>query len=131
MGMFEQIHVSDYLGNGAAIKEYYRNAKWLDVFRPHFDSRLDDVSGNEPSNARCVRPQVELIFDNYGEAHLCCQDWRGEIKIGNMWNDDFDKMLSIRKALMDNVCGRYMKAAPERCLRCKNRFTVLPTFNKE
>jgi hypothetical protein len=55
----------------------------LTVFPCAPDERLRNYeSGNR--TGPCWRPSVELAFDCAGQAHLCCQDWRGDTSIGSI-----------------------------------------------
>jgi hypothetical protein len=120
MKLFGQVHVSDYFNQRDSLIEAYKGIVSLDVFTPNFDNRLDDVCIN--SDVHCFRPYVELVFDNFGEAHMCCQDWKGEINVGNLWRNDFGAILERRNQIISQVCGDTMTAdAPERCLKCPNR----------
>lgn len=121
MQLFEQVHVSDYFNQRELLLNAYKGVSSLDVFTPNFDNRIESIYIDN-NNSPCYRPHIELIFDNFGEAHICCQDWKNEITIGNLWHDDFGAILERRNKVMFQICGDSMTSdAPTRCLKCPNR----------
>lgn len=72
----------------------------------------------EPLKKRCVRPFRELVIRHDGKIPLCCNDWRGEYKIGDvsdykslidLWNNP--EFHAVRVSLYHrdrdfNPCGR-------------------------
>lgn len=87
-----------------------------------FDSRA--TNAETISTAMCARPFNELIFDHYGNAHVCCIDFRGKVELGNLFSDPVEKVIDKYKTVRA-LCygdGVSMKAeAPEFCKNCALR----------
>ena len=65
------------------------------------DDRLAVAAAPGRKPRPCWRPTItEMIVDNAGDVHLCCTDWPGETKIGN-----------IRQQLHDGILSRWQEAA--------------------
>jgi MoaA/NifB/PqqE/SkfB family radical SAM enzyme/tetratricopeptide (TPR) repeat protein len=129
MAMFEQAFISNYFDNESLLRKRFGSIKNLNVWTPVFDARLMAPTG-EPSNQRCLRPFVEIPVDAFGEVHLCCQDWKNEVKIGNVWSDSWEDILAKRLAILKKICGPIMADdAPDRCLRCAGRYSGLDSFD--
>lgn len=91
-----------------------------------FDDRREEKKC--PSAESCWRGYNELIFDYYGNAHLCCYDWRGRLPIGNAWTDNIADIVARYKQYRALAYGdgREMDAAaPVVCRECsgKQKFT--------
>lgn len=54
---------------------------------------------------RCYRPFKELVFNYLGDVLLCCNDWKGEFTLGNIFNNNINELwnhsdlISARKIL--------------------------------
>lgn len=130
MRLFDKVVCSNYRDN-AALEGYYRkyaadvqvnpaNGNW------QFDGRLSDWRANPAGYARCMRPLVEFIIDDWGRARLCCQDWRGEVEIGDYRRDGLDAMLLCRQSLTEDICRPMKECSPERCVRCAAKIGPVP-----
>lgn len=124
ISLFEQVYCTNY--NGMVTAEYYKGCKNVSISSPKFDERLKDTKNLLKDNNPCFRQYIELIIDNWGTTHLCCQDWQGEIKIGNLWEDTFTTLVLRRYKILEQM---RKKEYPERCLRCKGKVR-LPCFDK-
>lgn len=126
IGLFEQVHCTDYTG---VDRGYYADCKNVTVYPfKGFDGRIEDAFDSQlPVRRRsCRRQHVELILDAWGFARLCCQDWRGEVEIGNIWENSYSTLAARRWDLIQDMWqGRY----PERCRRCWGK-AGLPRFDK-
>jgi len=73
--------------------------------RANLDGRYrEDITPRfNPAVTKCNRLDWELIVDYYGQGHICCGDWRGEIEIGNIQIDRletfFDKWIYEKRRL--------------------------------
>lgn len=96
---FAEIHVTDYgLDSIPCLSNRLHGMKGaVHVHRWPLDDRLT-ATGNEPgrpeSDEPCCRMFTELIFDYYGNVHLCCYDWRG---LGSPGNIHYNTVESIVK----------------------------------
>ena len=85
------------------------------------DNRISDPLAR-PRMDGCGRVFTEIIFDFFGNAHLCCLDWRGESRLGNLhaipFKEILEKIQVIRQAVGVNPMT---SAAPEACTRCVGR----------
>lgn len=128
MALFDKAQISNYLGDEALLRARFAAVRDLTVFTPRFDDRLAAPVGAEAGRP-CLRPFVEIPVDNSGAVHLCCQDWEGEIALGNVWSDDWTEILRRREAVIGRISrGAMTPDAPERCRRCSGRVLSLPDF---
>ena len=84
---------------------------------------LDGRRGRAPHSAKaCLRMFNELIFDFYGNARICCMDWRGEAPIGNLHDEPLHVILerfrAIRRAARRQPMGPDVPAC---CFTCPGR----------
>lgn len=123
--LFEQVYISDYQLKGANFYKQFYPFFYI-IGQPTFDERLKHFT--EPSTIPCQRPFVEFIVNNYGDAHLCCQDWRNDVKIGNVMEETL-KVLDARKWKITKTIFQGMgKKSPDTCLKC-NAKCGLSTFD--
>jgi hypothetical protein len=61
-----------------------------------FDDRKNELITPKynPQIWHCNRPNWELVIDYYGNGHICCGDWKGELKIGNIKTMPYDEFLN-------------------------------------
>jgi len=122
---FNQITLSNYDNEDWTwLKEELGPDIWLwvwDIFT--LDPRKSNFSGG-PDNRMCKRPYKEIIIDFYGNAHLCCMDWKGNIKLGNVHQDKFEdiveKFIDIRKKVSSDPMS---DDAPDLCKVCRLKST--------
>lgn len=106
------------------------HAKNLKVMKAAFDARLHIPRNN--GFAPCKRPFVELVVDYYGNVHLCCHDWLGEVGIGNVKTSDLSDIVDRWRNIRNSISGRRMlDTAPERCLSCGTRHNKISSFVPE
>lgn len=122
MTLFDQVYCSDYTNEADRLWGYYqRFTRNVQIITPQFDQRLhprDVVVNLHP----CGRPLIECIIDAWGRMRLCCQDWRGEIVLGDVWTQSLWDLLRARDRIIRAVCcGAMTDSAPSRCRRCDSR----------
>lgn len=105
------------------------------VVRWQLDNRLSTPLAT-PRAGGCGRAFTEMIFDYYGNVHLCCLDWRGESRIGNIHQKSFLDLLNRIKEIRQQVGPTPMlSGAPEVCTRCVGRHEhvacLLPDIARE
>lgn len=67
----------------------------------------------------CARPFTELPFDFYGNLHLCCMDWRGTTRIGNLHDTPLSELVKRFTTLRDRLAGESLPSdAPDCCTHC-------------
>jgi radical SAM protein with 4Fe4S-binding SPASM domain len=93
----------------------------VDVIHWNFDGRIKDWRENRQTPFRCLRPDIEVIIDNYGEMRLCCQDWQGDVPIGNVWQDSLTELLKRRQSIVATIQRQMGTSTPERCRRCAHK----------
>ena len=107
-------------------RDYYKGIKDVSIFIPRFDKRLEDTKDLLEDTSYCMRQYVELIIDNWGNGHLCCQDWRGDIKLGNVVKEDFQAIVERRYRILEQMKRDKL---PVRCLKCRAKVHNLPSFD--
>jgi hypothetical protein len=136
IGLFEKIIVSQYDDEELHMDYYYgeterypyKGCNNVRFIRPRFDSRLKDASKNMPNNHRCFRQHIEMIIDNWGTSHLCCQDWRGEIGMGNIHEVSFESLVRLRDVILTHM---FVENSPDRCNRCREKMNKLVLLDEE
>lgn len=108
----------------------YENKPWSTILGPHV-KRLHVLNGQldgrkrpaeRASDASCLRPYNELIIDHYGNGHLCCADWRGEVWLGNVFRDGFAAVAAQYLGVRDTVRQKPLPSnAPAACRLCRVR----------
>jgi len=124
INLFEQVYCTNY--NNEVNAEYYKGCKSVSIFPPRFDERLMDTKNLRGNKRSCYKQHVEFIIDNWGTARLCCQDWRGEIKIGNLFEDNFATLVLRRYEIIEQMKNGKL---PPRCLKCRAKIGHLPKFD--
>lgn len=117
--VFNSIWVSNYLD-----RDWSFLSDIVDNFHV-LDGVLDNRKGRQPaSDVGCYRPLNEMIIDTYGNGHLCCSDNKGEVKLGNVWDDEFETVAE-RFCQLSRLIARPKLAAdaPDICRTCPIRET--------
>ncbi len=118
LDLLDQIWVSNY---------QQRDWSWLRDRVPRvviLDGRLDGRLGklSTPSETPCLRPFNELVIDHYGNGRLCCMDWRGQAKLGNVFGDGFGIVVKNYRELRAMVATQpWSPAVPDVCRYCIGR----------
>ena len=83
---------------------------------------------------RCGRPNWELITDYHGYVHLCCADYTGETKLGNILTDNPFQVLEQWNAYREHVLSlqpwseETFDSLPLPCKQCvNNKFDLMKT----
>lgn len=129
---FSEIVITDYYP--AKNKEFYSAlmAKYPQVRlnKADLDDRIFEIveTSFDPRYTKCGRPGFELIIDYYGNGHVCCGDWRNEIKFGNIKIDSYDSVESQWKSLkqqLSNWDENSYHELPNICKVCLTRTPIL------
>jgi radical SAM protein with 4Fe4S-binding SPASM domain len=118
LSVFDIAYVSNYYAqNFDRIKKVI---PVVNIIGGTLDDRIDP--GIKISNAPCRRIYGEFIVDYYGNVHICCYDWRGEVKVGNVWNESLTEIHVKWERIRNSISGRTMSNdAPEICKKCSYR----------
>jgi len=86
--LFEWVVISDYFPERnaewlAALKQHYGDMR-IDSFHATFDHRLANYDSPPHTAVQCWRQRLEIPVDHFGSVHLCCQDWKGSMGLGNI-----------------------------------------------
>jgi radical SAM protein with 4Fe4S-binding SPASM domain len=116
---FSVIKISDYFGKDFSWL-HRSECPIIDITKVELDcrtSRTDTYKGEEG----CLRVFNELIIDYWGWIHPCCQDWEGEIDLGNVHETDLfsrdPKWIEHRAAVAVHMEER----AHPYCRKCDQR----------
>ena len=117
LAIFSAIWISNYLQRDwSYIRQY---CPQLTVISGDLDGRK---SAGDESSCRCVRPFNELVINAYGQAQLCCADWKCETGLGNVYQDGYPEIVRRFLALRDKVSTQPMPDdAPPICRKCTIR----------
>jgi len=122
LSLFSQIYLTNYFKkNWKFLKQELPNTQ-VKILSGEMDER--SLGRKKFSRNRCLRPFNEMIVDYYGNGHICCIDFRGQHKLGNIWTDGFRKVannfLETQELLSQQPIGSLSpnKDLPEICLYC-------------
>lgn len=138
---FDVIHVTDYeLDSHPCLADRLYGVKdFVHIHQWPLDDRLT-TTGDEPgrpeSDAPCCRMFTEMIFDYYGNVHLCCYDWRGlghkKGNIPNIHTTDVGDIVVFWQFVRRSLCGACYLHIPDVCRTCTapGRSTHITNFVK-
>lgn len=127
--MFERVYVSNYCNvQKKFYEQFFPSNTFVTVMEPFFDERMNNRGKMDSSP--CLRPFVEFVVSNYGDVHLCCQDWKNEVKIGNVNTDSLSDISDRRKEIIKSICLGMNDNSPEQCRVCTGRIG-LPQFEPD
>jgi hypothetical protein len=133
LSVFSSIWVSNYAGRDwkAILKATGSDIQVM-------DGRLDarKTIRQRVDNGPCVRPFNELVVDHYGNGHLCCADWRGEIHLGNVQSDGFESVVDQYLTLREQISMPTLpEDAPVLCrvcaLKMRDIFELVPAVAED
>lgn len=101
LSVFSRVWISDYHRRTTEWKELRRHVSEVIVLDGALDERKR-IPGRA-HNPHCLRPFHEFIVDYYGNGHLCCADWRGDVHIGSIHTDGFPAMFARFSALRETL----------------------------
>ena len=110
--LFDMMVVSNYFQRDLAF--LYKTGVRLWIQRGRLDKRMSKL--DRPNGIKCYRPFNELIIDNFGNGHLCCADYRGEISLGNVFDIGYRQIIKNYLKLRNQVA--FVGPSPELCRRC-------------
>ena len=123
--LFEWVVISDYFPERnaewlAALKGHYCDVR-VDSFHATFDQRLKNYDAPSHASVQCWRQRLEIPIDHFGNVHLCCQDWRGSVGLGNIKTAPLHEILSDQAyvQMVAALCAGSKKAPPI-CRTCTN-----------
>ncbi len=131
--IFDQIVISGYNAESARGRDRLAAAgiKCSYVKNAQLDDRLQTLEVKDKS-ASCKRPFLEMIFDAYGNTHLCCYDWRGEGTTGNLQTESIESLAAKWYQVLPKIAGETMAAdAPKVCLNCSQRWSDFQVHDHE
>lgn len=108
---FDRVIVTNYAGKENLIK----HDKMITV--PEiWDNRL--VDRVPETTTPCFRPLLEFTIVAGGDVVLCCQDWKNEVKLGNVLDDDLETIVKRKAELIETIIRPMTDSTPERCRAC-------------
>ena len=102
----------------ASLRDHYRDVR-IDTFPATFDDRRSNYEGTRRASVTCWRQRLELPVDHFGNVHLCCQDWRGAVPIGNVKVAPLSEILRrpVNVRVFEGLCAGTLDAPPV-CATC-------------
>ncbi|KKN79757.1 hypothetical protein LCGC14_0336120 [marine sediment metagenome] len=111
LSLFDEIHVTKYEQSKSLPGSPLAEKSGRFVHQWPFDDRLS-TTGDEPGrpefDAPCCRMFTEMIFDYYGNVHLCCYDWRGLGTTLNVHKHSLSRIIGRWQAIRENLSGGIM-----------------------
>jgi len=118
---FERIMVSHYdeaRPDDDRLDRLIRTAPVTVMKHQILDDRLDRKHPGAVPNF-CLRPFVEFVVDGFGNVHLCCFDWRGEVCPGNVFREPFADIVERWRGWVQAMAIMPISDdAPAACKRC-------------
>lgn len=116
---FDKVYITNYSGRDFEFTKDFCPDVTIE-FRG-FDERRDDERIVADGKC-CLKPYNELVVDNFGEVRLCCSDWRGHVRIGNVHVFPFPVLAEKFKRIRDAVSHEPMlPEAPPFCRTCPEK----------
>jgi len=118
LSFFDEVFITEYEETGECTKKI--------EFQPDdrikiYDTEIDEDKKLYP----CYRlSHIELPIDYFGDIHICCSDWRGEIEIGNIITDNFEFILANWKDITKRVSNSDIDLC-KKCQTLKNSPAVI------
>ena len=76
------------------LREITKDLPNVEIAQPAYDDRINIYTCPGRVTGPCIRPsKIELPVNYYGSVRLCCADFRGSVSLGNIEEEDFDKIL--------------------------------------
>tara|TARA_Y100000310_G_C20675939_1_gene813037 strand:+ start:2286 stop:3056 length:771 start_codon:yes stop_codon:yes gene_type:complete len=124
---FERISISNYQRKDwSYIKKFMKKDGDLIIGTEFLDQRKNNFDVDD-NLSPCYRPFVELVIDYYGNGHICCMDWKGDIKLGNVQKDGIEHVISQYIKVRGQVLLSPMaEEAPSICKKCKFKISFIP-----
>lgn len=119
---FDQIIVSHYPEHENKI-----NHDKMMIVPVKWDDRLLNRASYDLSP--CFRPIIEFTIISSGDVMLCCQDWKNEVKLGNVLDDDFVEIVQRKNSIIKTIVNPMTDATPDRCKNCSGKQGV-PSFSE-
>lgn len=127
LGIFSKIVVSNY--HRADLRYLQSIPAEISVTSGRLDTRM--VPGRR-STKPCFTPFNELIFDFYGNWHLCCVDYRGTAAKMNLRTDEFEAILDKYQHMRALVSQNPQpECVPAICKTCSVRLRRIPCIVAE
>jgi len=123
MELFDSIYITQYTKNEhfGHVRKYMKETAKICTLVGNLDNRKNNFKINDNLDL-CLKPFNEMIIDFYGNIHMCCMDWKGEIKLGNIKTDSFDnihkKFFKIREQLITSPIS---DKSPDICKKCQSK----------
>jgi len=121
MSLFSDVYYTNYDNNPDLDAYYKKYIESVHEVKVNWYDRLSVHKNNAANYDRCLRPLVEMIITSFGDVRLCCVDWRGNIKMGNVWDDPLWLILEQRRKIINSMINGMNENTPEWCLKCKNK----------
>lgn len=119
---FDCIIVTRYRGQNYGELNFHPN---LHVREEMFDRRMDELLPLEFEP--CCRPLVECIFDFHGNHHPCCNDWRGNSSLGNLFTDGFDSIIARWREFQE---ATFIGKLSPGCQKCGVRYRDIQPIDR-
>lgn len=119
MHLFKTINISNYdRKDWSWLKEHLNKNCQLRILDYGLDARKQNFK-NYKTLTPCYRSYKEFIIDYYGNVHLCCMDWKGNVNLGNIHTKDimdiYYEFIRLRKLISSNPMN---DNSPDICKRC-------------
>lgn len=94
--------------NIEAVRELRRRYPHIRTQHGRLDNRMVEhvIPGNGQNFAGCNRVNFDIVIGYYGDVHMCCSDWRGEIVVGNIKTDPYSDILQVWQLYRESLVKR-------------------------
>lgn len=111
---FDRVVVTNYEGKQNLIKH-----NKMFVVPESWDNRM--ITRSEENLSPCFRPLLEFTIICSGDVVLCCQDWKNEVKLGNVLDNDLKDIVETKSKYIESIIRPMSVETPERCRFCNGK----------
>jgi hypothetical protein len=120
---FDWVVVTDYFNQGYDHFKKFADVRHLQVNPEVVDGRL--AYGDTITTQPCLRPFIEFSITAFGDVHICCQDWRGKIEIGSVFDHTLKDLDDKRMEIIKTLVKPMDETAPEVCRKCAGKIGIV------
>jgi 2-deoxy-scyllo-inosamine dehydrogenase (SAM-dependent) len=129
---FDWVVVSDYFSRGYDYFKKFADVRHLQVNPEVVDGRR--AYGDTITSDPCSRPFIEFSITAFGDVHICCQDWKGKLEIGSVFDYSLKELDDKRTEFIKTIVRPMDEQTPEVCRKCAGKISLVafdePIANK-
>lgn len=118
LAMFGKTFVSNYFHVPAEVLEMFFSG--LMINRGGEEGMDGRLSKDDQNNSKgCQLAVHDFAINNQGDVHICCYDWKNEIKIGNVFEKSLKELAEKKWEILQTIMYGMDEKSPVACQKCK------------